>query len=152
MVIRPGTLDRAAEATRCARGFSLIEAMVATVIAVLAVLGLAHTFGLGHGLIDRYAGSRAALGEAQRRMEWLSAHAAQHACDSLVVGGLYPSTPSAFSIPGVVSGTVQWQVDAYDDAVTPTITQDMRLVTMVVVYGSGSERDSLRITRLFPNP
>ncbi len=135
------------------RGFSLMEAIVATVITALAVVGLAHSFGLGHGLIDRYSASRAALGEAQRRMEWLSAYARVRPLnDSLHVGGLYPATASAFSVPGVVSGTVQWRVDAYDDPVTGAITQDMRLVTMYVVYGATSERDTIRITRLLQNP
>src|SRR2546426_12733052 len=36
------------------QGFSLIEAVVATVIAALAVVGLAHTFGLGRAFINRF--------------------------------------------------------------------------------------------------
>ena len=43
------------------RGFSLIEVLVALVIAVIAILGLAHTFGAGRGLINRYDTAREAL-------------------------------------------------------------------------------------------
>ena len=34
-------------------GFSLIEALTATVIAVFAVLGLAYTFSVGRGQVSR---------------------------------------------------------------------------------------------------
>src|SRR4029077_10263860 len=52
------------------RGFSLIEAVVATVIAVVAVIGMAHSFGMGRALISRYEIGRVALGTVQRRMEF----------------------------------------------------------------------------------
>ena len=41
-------------------GFSLMEAIVATAIAVIAVLGLAYSFGQGRAMIGRYEISRAA--------------------------------------------------------------------------------------------
>src|SRR6187399_3619811 len=53
-------------------GFTLIEAMVATVIAVIAVVALAFTFGAARGLVDRYAVARSGLAVAEQRMERLS--------------------------------------------------------------------------------
>ncbi len=126
------------------RGFSLMEAIVATIIAVLAVIGLAHTFGLGHGLIDSYASSRAALGEAQRRMEWLGTLPVSS--DSIQVDGLYPSPAGTFSVPGVVSGTYQWS--AAPDTIFG-VANAMRRVTVLVVYPLGGASDTLRLSRLF---
>lgn len=128
------------------RGFSLMEAIVATVIAALAVMGLAHTFGLGHGLIDNYATSRAALGEAQRRMEWLGTLLASS--ESLQVNGLHPGAPAAFSVPDVITGTYQWSVADYDDPATAT-PNDMKQVTLFIAYRLGADPDTVRLTRLF---
>ena len=50
-----------------------MEVVVATVVAVVAVLALAYTFGTGRGLVNRYEAARVALAAAQRRMESLSA-------------------------------------------------------------------------------
>src|SRR5262249_5885492 len=58
--------DEASEAR-----FTLVEALVAAIIAVLAVVGLAHTFGLGRAFINRFEVARAALGAAQERLELL---------------------------------------------------------------------------------
>ncbi len=119
---------------------------MALVISVLAVMGLAYTFGVGHGLIDNYATSRAALGEAQRRMEWLSALPVSS--DSLQLNGPHPVPAGTFSIPGVVSGTYQWTVSDYDDPATPT-PDDLKLVTLQVVYPLGRALDTLQTSRLF---
>lgn len=93
------------------RGFSLMEAVVATAIAVIAVLGLAHSFGMGRALIVRYEIGRAALGVASRRMETLAAQSP-----------LTLPAPSADSVAfvykgsaiGMESWTVQWVDDPYD--------------------------------------
>lgn len=126
-----------------------MEAIVATVVAVLAVIGLAHTFGLGHGFIDGFSASRAALGEAQRRMEWLAAYS-----DSveLFTTGYHPASPIALDIPGVVRGSVRWRVEPYDDPITGSVTDDMRRVTMFVVYRTMSTQDTVSVVRLFQNP
>src|SRR5262249_7513644 len=55
-----------------AGGFSLIQGIVAVVIAAIAVIGLAHSFGIGRGLIDRFESARDGLGVAQQEMEILS--------------------------------------------------------------------------------
>ncbi len=133
------------------RGFSLMEAMVAALIAIVAVIGLAYSFGLGHGLIDRYAGKRAALGEAQRQMSLIERLVATRPdSDSLRVGGPYPGTPIPFSVPGVASGSSQWTVDWYDDPATTSTSQDLKLLTLFVVHGTGREVDTITITRLIP--
>ena len=45
-------------ATTTERGFSLVEVMVAGIVAIVAVMGLAFTFSTGRGMIDRYAAAR----------------------------------------------------------------------------------------------
>src|SRR5215471_12167035 len=54
------------------RGFSLIEVLVAGIVAVVAVMGLAYSFSTGRGMIDRYAAARDALAAAEQRMDRLS--------------------------------------------------------------------------------
>ena len=53
------------------RGFSLMEALTGATVSVIAVLGLAYSFGVGRGLVNRYEVARAALGEAQSELEAL---------------------------------------------------------------------------------
>jgi len=53
------------------RGIGLFEVIAATLVATVAVLGLAYTFGMGRGLIDRYQVARCALGEGQLMMDSL---------------------------------------------------------------------------------
>jgi hypothetical protein len=121
-----------------------MEAVVATVISVIAILGLAHTFGMGRGFIDRFAVGRAAIGVVQGRMEALSV---------LPVGspeltiGAHPGIP--FTYKGEAVGTEWWRVEWFDDPATPTTTSDLRKVTVVVTWGRGADRDSLQLTRLF---
>ena len=55
-------------------GFSLVEMMAAMVISVIAIMGIAHTFSLGTGFIDRYATARAALARANGQLEHVRAH------------------------------------------------------------------------------
>jgi hypothetical protein len=43
--------------------------MAAMLITVVAIMGLAHTFGLGTSFIDRYATARAALARANGQLE-----------------------------------------------------------------------------------
>lgn len=52
-----------------AAGFSLVELMAAMLITVVAIMGLAHTFSLGTGFIDRFATARAALARASGQLE-----------------------------------------------------------------------------------
>ncbi len=54
------------------RGISLTEALTAATLSVIAVIGLAYSFGVGRSLVDRYEIARAALGEAQTQLESMS--------------------------------------------------------------------------------
>src|SRR6186997_61059 len=85
------------------RGFSLIEVIVATVIAVIAVVGLAHSFGVGRGLIDRHENARDALGLAQQRVEYLLNRPPGHP-------DLAPGTHNLGTVPlnDAVNGTEQY--------------------------------------------
>ena len=135
----------------CERGFSLIEILAALVITVVAILGLAYSFSTGRTLIDRYAIARAALAEAQGRMERLS-----------VLGTTNPdlsmgSHSVVFSINGSPVGTDRWEVVPVDDPIDGLQANgndpnpiDLKRVTVTVTFGSGAFSDSLRLTRLFP--
>src|SRR5437667_6718534 len=74
------------------RGFSLVEALTAATISVIAVMGLAYSFGVGRGLVDRYEVARAALGEAQSQLEALTLLPVSDT--SLRLGYVAPLSPS----------------------------------------------------------
>lgn len=127
------------------QGFSLVEAVTATVIAVLAVLGLAYTFSVGRSQVDRYEVARAALGAAENRMERLLLLADRTpTADSVTVGYSSPSFP--FSYAGAPMGTLWWHVDAYDDPNVPGNPDLRRLV--VCVRWNSSVPDSVQIDQL----
>jgi Tfp pilus assembly protein FimT len=123
------------------RGFSLMEAIVGMVIATIAVIGLAYSFGTGRALINRYEIGRAALGVAQARME--------------VLGTLAPASITAGTQPfvyqGETMGTETWTVAPYDDPLT-VASDDMRQVTVTVTWGSGVNQQAISVTRLFRRP
>jgi type II secretory pathway pseudopilin PulG len=128
-------------------GFSLIEALTATVIAVLALLGLAYTFSVGRGQVNRYEVARAALGEAENRMERLLLLADRTPlADSVSVG--YRSAPMAFAYAGTTLGTTWWHVDPYDDPNVPGSPDLWRIV--VCVRWSGPMPDSVQLDQLVP--
>jgi Tfp pilus assembly protein PilV len=123
------------------RGFSLMEAIVGTVIATIAVTGLAYSFGTGRALIHRYEVGRAALGAAQARMEWLSTLPLASLSDSSV----------AFVYRGATLGSEAWTVTPFDDPLT-VANHDMDQVSVTVTWGSGANQQSIAMTRLFPLP
>ncbi|OGF13115.1 MAG: hypothetical protein A2W00_05400 [Candidatus Eisenbacteria bacterium RBG_16_71_46] len=116
-------------------GISLIEVVVATVIATLAVLGLAYSFGTGRALIDRFAIARAALGVAQGRLETL---AGTSLSDTALAFGTHGT---AFVLDDQVLGQERWIVSLDSN--------QMRRVTAEVIWGQGSRIDTMRVTRLF---
>ena len=125
-------------------GFSLIEALAATVIATVAVVGLAYTFGLGRSFINRFEVARAALGIAQQRLELLHTEplgSADFSEDSLHV--------RPFNHAGRELGTECWAVTWYDDPATPGMTHDLKRVTVTVRWMQGSVADSVIMSRLF---
>lgn len=127
-------------------GFSLVEAIVATVIATIAVVGLAHTFGLGRSFINRFETARAALGVAQQRLEVLQA--GSDPSSNLASGTLHFGP---FNHGGHQIGTEEWVVSWYDDPATPDST-DLKRVTVRVFWSQGTISDTVALTRLFlPN-
>jgi Tfp pilus assembly protein PilV len=130
-------------------GFSLIEAITATVIAVIAVLGLAYTFSVGRGQVSRYEVARAALGEAENRMErLLLLENSNPSSDSLAVG--YASATSAFTYAGATLGTTWWHVEPYNDPDLPDDPDLRRLV--VCVRWNTSVPDSVQFSQLLSMP
>lgn len=128
--------------------------MVATVIAVIAVVGLAHAFGNGRALINRYEVARDALGIAQREMEVFQC--LPLTSDSLDAG------PSELIhvVPPVMlnarqSGNVQWTVTWIDDPVNgqgAPNDHDYKRLTVVVSWQQGDGTESVSLSRLFLGP
>lgn len=151
-VVRPRLAARVVRAGRPCRldqGFSLIEALIATVIAVIAVLGLAYTFSVGRGQVSRYEVARAALGEAENRMERLLLLAdVNPLSDSLRTD--YFSAASPFTYRGATLGTLWWHVDPYEVPGVPG-SPDMRQVVVCVRWNT-SVPDSVQFTQLLTIP
>jgi hypothetical protein len=125
-----------------------MEVVVATVIATIAVIALAYSFGTGRGLVNRYELARMALAAAQRRMEMLEA--APTGSPDLAV----PSThgPQPVLVDGQPVCRESWTVASFHDpsnTTNPTHV-DLRRVTVSVTWGGGSPAETMRLTRLFP--
>lgn len=127
------------------RGFSLIEVIVATLIATLVITGLAYTFGLGRGFIDRYEIARAALAEAQGRMEQL---AVKPVADADFSVGLHTASP--FNYQGRDIGTTIWTVALVGDPAPHPTVNSLKDVTVQVTWLNGTLADTVRVNRLFP--
>lgn len=122
-----------------------MEVIVATVVAVVAILALAYTFGTARGLVNRYETARVALAAAQRRMETLSA-------GSAIAADLQPGQHQ--TLPVEVDGTTvafeSWTVTLIDDPATPTHAGDLKRVVVTVAWGGRSPGEQLALTRIFP--
>ncbi len=134
-----------------AGGFSLMEVVVATVIATVAVVGLAYTFGLGRGFINQYEIGRAAAAQAEGQIELI---AATSAGDTLVKIGP-PQHMSYFLVAGKICGTQRWMLRWIDDPADGTYPadpnpNDLRQATVTVSFMNGSIPDSVQVTRLLP--
>ena len=133
------------------RGFSLMEAVVATAIAVIAVLGLAHSFGMGRALIVRYEIGRAALGVATLRMETMAAQSPltlpAPSADSTAF--VYKGTPI-----GMESWTVQWVDDPYDGTGVADNSggpNDLKRVTVSVRFAqTDGGMNQVQLERMLP--
>ena len=123
----------------------MMEVMVATVIAVIAVVALAYSFGNGRNLINRFEVARMALAAAQSRMEWLAAQPAT--APELAIG--YTHDPSDVILDGRRVAQESWTVTDYDDPANGTGQQDLKKVTVTVSWGT-SPNESIQLTRLFP--
>lgn len=127
------------------RGFSLMEAMTAATISVIAVLGLAYSFGVGRGMVDSYEIARAALGEAQSQLEALTLMPLND--PALAMGYVAPSTP--FRYEGATLGSENWRVVPYDEPNLPGAA-NLRRVIMTVRWRQETHSDSLSLERLWP--
>ena len=123
-----------------------MEVLTAVVIATLAVVGLAYSFGLGRSFIDRFEVARAALGVVEGRMDSLTT--IPPTSTDLTIG-LHPTTPLPFVYEGQAMGTESWSVAWFDDPGTAG-THDMKRVTARVVWTQMGAADTVQQTRLFP--
>jgi hypothetical protein len=126
------------------RGFSLMEALTGATITVIAVVGLAYSFGVGRGLVNRYEVARAALGEAQSQLEALQLVSRND--PSMAFGYASPSTP--FRYEGVTLGTSSWRVLGYDEPSIPG-TQNLKRVVVTVTWKRNTQTDSVSLERLW---
>jgi prepilin-type N-terminal cleavage/methylation domain-containing protein len=132
------------------RGFSLIEVIVASVIAVIAVVGLAHSFAMGRALVDQHESGRDALGIAQQRLE--------------ILANLAPSSPDltignhnggSIAINDVMTGTEQWNVVWVDDPADGTAggdvsgPDDYKRVTVTVAWSQAGLNQRVQLSRIF---
>ncbi len=124
-----------------------MEVVVATVIAIIAVVALAYSFGAGRGLVNQYEAARVALAAAQRRMETLSAGTAT-APD--LTYGLHG--PLDVQVDGRTVARESWLVEAYDDPADGIHAGDIDLkkVTVTVSWGRLTPGETTSLTRLFP--
>jgi hypothetical protein len=132
-----------------------MEAIVATVIAVIAVLGLAYSFGQGRAMISRFQIARAALAAAQERLEILAVTPAGDSTLALGPGNTPGLHGRVFSIGGQPAGVVQWSVAAFDDpadGLAPTDGNpfDLKQVTVTAQWTIGFNPGSVTLTRFFP--
>jgi hypothetical protein len=137
--------DSLAEWRASERGLGLFEVMAGTVVATLAVLGLAYSFGIGRGLIDRYEVARRALGRAEYVMDSLGTVPPDQR-----VSGSQP-----FWIDGMAdqAGVTSWTMETIDDPIDGTggadpEPADMKRAIVVVQWKLGDALDQLVLTRL----
>lgn len=129
-----------------ADGFSLVELMAAMVITVVAIMGLAHTFGLGTGFIDRYSSARAALARATGQLEHIRAQ---------VRGGSGVSdadTVSAIVLSPGQNATLRTLIQGVDDAADGSGGTDYYRVTASVQWTQAGMTDSVKVVTLVMRP
>ncbi len=137
-----------------------MEVVVASLIATVAVVGLAYTFGMGRGFIDRYETGRAAMAIAEGQLDRIAVTGSN---DTLVTPVDAPLTPidglhkhmSYFSAGGPPLGTLYWTLQWFDDPADGTGTDDpdpddLRQATVTAVFRQGSMTDSVSVSRLLP--
>jgi prepilin-type N-terminal cleavage/methylation domain-containing protein len=148
--------DSGLDSSRESRGFSLIEVMVAAVVAVIAVLGLAFSFSAGRGLIDRYAVARDALEACQSRLDSLAMEAVKDPAAADLTVGTH-TRPGNITLNKNQTGTEQWTVVWVDDPVDGTAgadedPNDYKRATVEIDWRQGSLQDHIRMSRSFLAP
>jgi hypothetical protein len=126
------------------RGMTLMEALTAVTISVIAVIGLAHSFGVGRAMVDRYEVARAALGVAQAQLETMATW--PRADVQLALG--YRSSATPFVYQGAIRGSSSWTVTPWDSPALPG-TADLKRVVVTVRWQHGARGDSLSLERLW---
>ncbi len=122
-----------------------MEVIVASIIAIIAAIGLAYSFSVGRVQIDRFEVARTALAVAQQRLDSLSVLPASASAFTI---GTHPDPPIPFDFEGKSLGTETWEVRWFDDPTTPTFN-DLKRVSVNVVWTQGTVTDSVRLSRLF---
>ena len=129
-------------------GFSLVEVIVATVISVIAILGLAHSFGIGRGLINRFAADRNALAAEEARVETLSR--LPLSSPDLTLGA---HTGSAIELYPGLHVQETWTVTAVDDPANGVGDPvDYKRVTVALSWNAGGFPETIQLSRTFLNP
>jgi len=133
-------------------GFSLIEVIVATIISVIAILGLAHSFGIGRGLINRFAADRNALAAVEARVETLSR--LPLSSPDLTLGA---HTGSAIELYPGLHVQETWTVTAVDDPAdgvggADQNPVDYKSVTVALSWNAGGFPETIQLSRTFLNP
>jgi prepilin-type N-terminal cleavage/methylation domain-containing protein len=148
--------DSGLDSVRGSRGFSLIEVMVAAVVAVIAVIGLAYSFSAGRGLIDRYAAARDALELAQSRLDTLAMEAVQDPAAADLTVGTHPAVPRPVTLNKNHTGTERWTVVWVDDPVDnpggDPDPNDYKRATVEIDWQQGAIPDRVRMSRSFLGP
>ncbi len=121
-----------------------MEALTAATISVIAVLGLAYSFGVGRGMVNRYEVARAALGEAQAQLEALTLRPDN---DPVLAIG-YAAMLTPFRYEGATVGSSYWHVAAFDEPHLPG-TANLKRVIMTVRWQSEARTDSVSLERLW---
>jgi type II secretory pathway pseudopilin PulG len=142
-------------ATTTERGFSLVEVMVAGIVAIVAVMGLAFTFSTGRGMIDRYAAARDALAAAEQRMDRLSILGLKDPGNAELAALPPPGKlhgPFPRPLDGNTTGTEEWTVtwvdDPADNAGGDPNPNDYKQVTVDVRWTSGHLQDHVELSRI----
>lgn len=136
------------------RGLGLAEVIVATVLATVAVLGLAYSFGTGRGLINRFEVARAAVAVAQSRLEVLSAIRDPNDLALAIPVNADSTTYTApFVYQGSNVGTESWTIAWYHDPADPQPGHHtLKRVTEHVTWYAAGAGDAVDLARLLPRP
>lgn len=146
--VRSGEASFCPRGSRDERGFSLMEAVVATAIAIIAIMGMAHSFGIGRALVNRYELGRVALGAAQQRMDWLTV---LRRSDPALAYGQHDTLDVV--IDSRVVARESWLVTPVDDPAdglggSDPVPQDLRRVTVTVTWGDATPAETIQLSSL----
>ncbi len=126
-------------------GFTLMEAIVATLVSVIAISGLAWSFGQGRAMITAYELERVADATAQASMEWLGSI---DPGDANLAIGAHAGVPFVFQNETI--GQTGWRVDLADPSIPGHV--GVHRLSVVVRWTFGGEVDSLVYDRMVAVP